>query len=204
MLKQQSLSACTQAANTWSEDACLFPPPSPPRPEPTPVLVSLTEDELAQCQDVAKRLCEVNRHRPDALHYDRNKMQDDYFADTASNGCELSVANYIGEKWHARVLSIEEHKRNREQGDRLPDVGEDNEVRRTRKQYVVAIRRKDAGKKVWAVQLPNEANLREYRVMGWVYADEALASGLMDWEEDGTWGYYPLAYLNAPEAYFTR
>lgn len=204
MLTQQNLAVFTSPANTWSEEACLFPPPAQPIAETEPVLLTLTADELAQCQDVAKRLCEVNRNRPDAAHYDRDKMQDDYFADTASNGCELSVAKYIGQKWHALVLSIEEHKRNRAQGKRLPDVGEDNEVRRTRKQYVVAIRRTDAGKVVWAVQLPDETNLQEYRLMGWVRADEALTSGLIEWEEDGTWGYYPLASLNSPAAYVAR
>jgi len=205
MLRQQSLCAVTAVENTWSEEACLFPPPSPCGTETAAVLITLTADEFKQCQDVARRLCEVNRNRPDAVYYDRDKMQDDYFADTAANGCELSVAKYIGQKWHARVLSIAEHKQNREQGSRLPDVGEDNEVRRTRKEYVVAIRRKDAGKVVWAVQLPDESNLCEYRIVGWIKADEALSSRLMDWDEaDPSWGYYPLADLSPPAAYFTR
>lgn len=201
MLRQKNPPA---SVDTWSEDACLFPPACPPAPEVATVLITLTEDELTQCQDVARRLCEANYGRPDAAHYDRDKMQDDYFADTASNGCELAVAKYIGEKWHARVLPVDEHRREMEQKCGLPDVGDHNEVRRTRKQYVVAVRRRDAGKVVWGVQLPNELNLREYRLMGWVYADEALASGRIEWEEDGTWGYYPLSCLAPPETYFTR
>jgi len=212
MLLQKRSSVIIPAANMWSEEACLFPPPSLSGSELAAKLIIfntvgfLTEDELARCRDLANRLCEVNRGRPDARHYDRAYMQDDYFADTASNGCELVVANYVEEEWHARVLSIAEHIRRRKNGDLLPDVGKWLEVRRVRNGYAVAVRRTDLGKIVWAVLVPDDTNLREYCLVGWVNAADALASPRMDWREHGerAWGYYPLPCLNSPESYFTR
>lgn len=107
----------------------------------------------------------------DADHYDRSRMQVDREAQAAAAICELAVAKYTGKYWHGGVWCRVDHHKYRH----LADVGEDIEVRRVRTGNAVMVRKKDAGKIVWAARIA-DPEYRTVELLGNIPADEVIAS----------------------------
>lgn len=107
----------------------------------------------------------------DAAHYDRSRMQVDREAQAAAAICELAVAKYTGQYWHGGVWCRVDHHKYRH----LADVGEDIEVRRVRTGNAVMVRKKDAGKIVWAARVA-DPEFRTVELLGNIPADEVIAS----------------------------
>jgi len=107
----------------------------------------------------------------DASYYDRSRMEEDRNAQAAAAICELAVARYVGQYWHAGVWSRSDHHKYKT----LADVGDNIEVRRVRTANAVKVRKKDAGKVVWAARTA-DAEYRTVEILGFVAADDVIAS----------------------------
>lgn len=128
----------------------------------------------------------ANWGRPDAPHYDRSKMEPDRRAQAAAALCEIAVARHLNEYAHLHVW----HHAERQKYRHLPDVGEDVEVRRVRVGHGVAVRKSDAGKRVFAARVADQ-EFRSVEILGFVLADEVIE------RMEGTWQYVPLDKLKA-------
>lgn len=133
----------------------------------------------------------ANWGNADAKHYDRSRMEEDRNAQAAAALCEIAVARFTNRYWHGHVWHRTDHWKNRN----APDVGNGIEVRRVRTKSAVAVRRSDAGKKVWAAKTV-DPEYREIEILGFIEADKAIANF-----PDGTdWAYVPLDQLSRPWA----
>ena len=97
-------------------------------------------------------------------------MEEDRNAQAAAAICELAVAKYLNEYWHASVWHVSEHGKYRN----IPDVGRNIEVRRVRTANGVTVRQTDRGKRVWAAKLA-DPEYRTVQLLGYVDADEVIA-----------------------------
>lgn len=117
----------------------------------------------------ARRYIE-NWHKRDAPHYDRSRMEDDRTAQVAACVAELAVARFINQYWSGHVWRNVEHLERR----KLPDVGENIEVRRLRTRESAAVRKHQVGKGlVLFVAKPIMPELREVIIYGGRDYDEA-------------------------------
>lgn len=107
----------------------------------------------------------------DADYYDRSRMEEDRNAQAAAAICELAVAKYTGQYWHGGVWCRGDHHKYKH----LADVGNDIEVRRVRTGNAVKVRKKDAGKIVWAARCA-DAEYRTVEILGCIPADDVIAS----------------------------
>lgn len=133
------------------------------------VLVALEPWEYEHGFAVGIRRFTANWCRPDAPHYRRERMEEDRKAQAAAALCELAVAKYLNQYWHASIWHVADQGKYRS----MPDVGKDIEVRRVRTQGGVTVRRGDAGRIVWCARTA-DPEYRTIELLGCVEADRAL------------------------------
>ena len=136
-----------------------------------PSVVKIQPWEYEYAYHVGIRRFTENWGRQDASYYDRSKMEEDRNAQAAAALCELAVAKYLNEYWHASIWRSSAHRSYKQ----LADVGENIEVRRVRTAKGVTVRKKDSGKRVWGARCM-DAEYRRIQVLGYVEADDALAN----------------------------
>ena len=160
------------------------------------ILATLEAWEYEHANSVGIRRFTANWTKQDAKHYDRERMEDDRSAQVAAAVCELAVAKHTNRYWHGHVWHHTEHNRYR----KLPDVGENIEVRRVRTGSRVALRESQVGKGLFiyaAKAIP--AEYRQVELYGWLPYDEA-------WQQAETVSHMPdssrvidITKLNPPE-----
>ena len=133
----------------------------------------------------------ANWDKRDAPHYDRALMEEDRKASVSSALCELAVAKFLNQYWHASIWCASEHRKHRA----MPDVGQNVEVRRLRTAPGVAVRRGDAGRVVWATRM-DDPEFRSVILLGSIDADHALESGIKVAGKD--YVLIPVDELNPP------
>lgn len=114
----------------------------------------------------------ANWDKPDAPHYDRARMEEDRKASVSSALCELAVAKYLNQYWHASVWCAAAHHKHRA----MPDVGENVEVRRVRTAPGVAVRLGDTGRVIWAARM-DDPEFRSVVLLGYIDANKAMQTG---------------------------
>lgn len=134
-------------------------------------IITILPWEYERCFAVGIGRFTANWGTPDAPYYDRSRMEEDRNAQAAAAVCELAVAKYTNQYWHGGVWHRSEHVNYRS----LPDVGENIEVRRVRTGNAVKVRRKDAGKVVWAARVADD-EYRSVELLGFIEADEVIKS----------------------------
>lgn len=134
-------------------------------------VVSLSPWEYEAAFRVGIARFTANWGRKDAPHYKRDAMEEDRKAQAAAAICELAVAKYTNQYWHAHVWHHTEHWKYRN----CPDVGDNIEVRRVRTLDGVAIRRSDWGKVVWAARTA-DAEYRQVEILGFAEADSVITT----------------------------
>lgn len=132
-------------------------------------IVTLEPWEYEHGFNVGIRRFTANWSRPDAPHYRRELMEEDRKAQAAAALCELAVAKYLNQYWHASIWHCSEQQKYR----KMPDVGENIEVRRVRTQGGVTVRLGDAGKVIWGARCA-DSEYRTIELLGCVAADAAL------------------------------
>jgi hypothetical protein len=139
------------------------------------MIVELTHWEYHNASHVATMRTVYNWSSKDAVHYKRDRMEDDRTANLAAAVCELAVAKTINEYWHGSAWHPVENKKF---AATLPDVGHDIEVRRSRNKRTVAARRKQLGQGLYlfGAECVDE-ELRVVDVWGWLPYDEAWELG---------------------------
>jgi hypothetical protein len=150
--------------------------------EPKGVLITLSDEELAQAKSVGDGRNAANIGSPDKPYYHREVMQDDETASFAAACAEAAVAKATKRHWHAKVWPAGEHWKHRDE----PDVGRNIEVRRIREpNNGLVVREKDLNKgKVIFVAYPiPETGFREVDVIGWLRAEDAWEVGQEAFEE---------------------
>ena len=150
------------------------------------VRVILEPWEYRRACDVGIGRIAANWGKPNAVHYDRARMEDDRSADVAAAICELAVAKATNRYWHGHVWNRADHAKYRN----APDVGTNIEVRRVRTRDAVAVRRSDAGKVVFAARAI-APEFTEVEVLGYVKADDAL----LECPDGESWFYWPVSRL---------
>lgn len=111
------------------------------------VSIRLLPFEHEHAAVVGLRRTIANATEVDATHYDRKKMEHDFIRGPISACCELAVAKYLNQYWHAGVW----HKTERALYGKLPDVGQRLEVRSFRTQLGPTVRESDVERRrvVW-------------------------------------------------------
>jgi hypothetical protein len=142
-------------------------------------IIHLTPWEYERCFAVGSGRFTANWDTPDAAHYDRSLMEPDRNAQVAAAACELAVAKFTNQYWHASVWHRSDHGKYRG----LADVGSDIEVRRVRTGNAVKVRKKDAGKVVWAARVADD-EYRSVEILGFISADEVIKSLAGTYESD--------------------
>ena len=140
-----------------------------------PSIVRIQTWEYEYAYHVGIRRFTENWGRNDASYYDRDKMEEDQKAQAAAALCELAVAKYLNEYWHASVWRSAAHRSHKH----LPDVGKDIEVRRVRTARGVTVRKNDRDKKVWGARCLDR-EFRRIELLGYIDANEALKRGSKD------------------------
>jgi hypothetical protein len=105
-------------------------------------IIDLEPWEYEHASNVGIRRFTANWSTRDASHYDRSRMEDDRTAQVAAAACELAVAKYTNQYWHAHIWHRSEHDKYRH----MPDVGTNIEVRRVRTSDRAAVRQGGLGK----------------------------------------------------------
>jgi len=140
-----------------------------------PSLVRIQTWEYEYAYQVGIRRFTENWGRRDASYYDRDKMEEDQKAQAAAALCELAVAKYLNQYWHASVWRAASHRSHKH----LADVGNDIEVRRVRTAKGVTVRKKDEGKRVWGARCLDK-EFRRIELLGYIDANDALKRGSKD------------------------
>ena len=89
--------------------------------------------------------------------------------------CELAVAKYLNQYWHASIWRAAAHRSHKH----LPDVGDRIEVRRVRTAKGVTVRKNDRDKRVWGAKII-DPEFRRIQLLGYIEANEALERGKKD------------------------
>lgn len=142
-------------------------------------IIELNPWEYERCFVVGAGRFSANWGVPDAKHYDRSLMEPDRNAQVAAAACELAVAKFTNQYWHGGVWHRSDHGKYKS----LADVGENIEVRRVRTKNAVKVRKKDAGKVVWAARVADE-EYRTVEILGFVSADNVIESLKGTYESD--------------------
>jgi len=140
-----------------------------------PLIVTLETWEYEYASTIGIRRYTNNWGKPDAAHYDHNKMEDNRTAQVAAAIGELAVAKAINEYWSASIWDKKDHKKFKD----LPDVGKNIEVRRVRTQNGPAVRKKDLEKEGLVIfgVTPIPKEFKEVEILGWMPALEAWEKG---------------------------
>lgn len=134
-------------------------------------IITIMPWEYERCFAVGIGRFTARWNTPDAAYYDRDLMEEDRNAQAAAAICELAVAKYTNQYWHGGVWSSGDHFKYM----RLADVGSNIEVRRVRTANAVMVRKKDAGKVVWAARV-NDSEYRSVEILGFIAADDVIES----------------------------
>lgn len=134
-------------------------------------IIELYSWEYEHAYHVGIRRFTANWDAEDAEHYDRSRMEEDRNAQAAAAICELAVARYLGKYWHGGVWCRHDRRKYRH----IADVGDNIEVRRSRTQDAIMVRKKDAGRIVWGARLVDK-EYRSVEILGYISADEVIAS----------------------------
>lgn len=134
-------------------------------------VITLTPWEYERAFSVGIGRFTANWGTADAPYYDRSRMEEDRSAQPAAALCELAVAKYTNQYWHAGVW----HKTDHSKYKSLADVGGNIEVRRVRTANAVKVRSKDRGKIVWAARTV-DPEYRSVELLGFISADAVIAS----------------------------
>jgi hypothetical protein len=134
-------------------------------------VIAITPWEYERCFAVGIGRFTANWGVPDAPYYDRARMEEDRNAQAAAAICELAVAKYTNQYWHGGVWHRTDHGKYKT----LADVGSNIEVRRVRTGNAVKVRRRDAGKVVWAARVADQ-EYKTVELLGFVSADEVISS----------------------------
>jgi hypothetical protein len=140
-----------------------------------PSIVKIQPWEYEYAYQVGIRRFTENWGRNDASYYDRSKMEEDRNAQSAAALCELAVAKYLNQYWHASVWRAAAHRSHKH----LPDVGNNIEVRRVRTAKGVTVRKNDRDKRVWGAKII-DPEFRRIQLLGYIEANEALERGKKD------------------------
>jgi hypothetical protein len=139
------------------------------------MIIKLESWEYEYASTIGIRRYTNNWGKPDAPHYDPNKMEDNRTALVAAAIGELAVAKAINQYWSASIWKSSDHKKYKD----LPDVGTNIEVRRVRTQDGPAVREKDIKKEgliiFGVVPIPKE--FTEVEILGWIPAQEGWDKG---------------------------
>ena len=138
------------------------------------MLITLDPWEYSWACHVGIERYTANWQKPDAAHYDRNRMEDDRTAQQAAAICELAVAKATNRYWAGHYWSGQSHDANKN----MADVGTNIEVRRVRTGQTAAVRRRQLGKGLilFAANLP-DVEFRTVEIWGWMAMEEAWALG---------------------------
>lgn len=146
-----------------------------------PILVTLEPWEYEHALAVGSRRFTANWGKSDAIHYVKERMEDDRTAQQAACVAELAVAKYTNKYWSGHVWHATEH----DQYKHLADVGKRIEVRRIRNlRNGIAVRSHQLGQNLilWAAY-PVPPEFREVHLYGWLPYDEAWELGTFpDWD----------------------
>lgn len=119
---------------------------------------------------------QANFTKGNSRSYSRGaKLQPEAFASPAGCAAEIAVAQHLGMSWDARAWLASQHN----QFSRMPDVGENIEVKRIRdnKKFVeVKAKETGRGRILWVVRTVGEEHL-ELDLLGWMTYDDAWAAG---------------------------
>jgi hypothetical protein len=139
------------------------------------VIVELEPWEYEHAYMVGMRRYTENWNKVDASYYNRSSMEEDRNAQPASAICELAVAKYTNQYWHASVWDGRKHKKYKD----MPDVGTNIEVRRVRTQSGPAVREKDLnrGLIIWGAEL-SDSEYRTVKLLGWIEAEKGYEIGI--------------------------
>jgi|MDSW01.2.fsa_nt_gb hypothetical protein len=140
-----------------------------------PSMIKIQPWEYEYAYHIGIRRFTENWGRQDASYYDRSKMEEDRNAQAAAALCELAVAKYLNQYWHASIWRASAHNSYKQ----LADVGEDIEVRRVRTAKGVTVRKKDLGKRVWGAACA-DSEFRRIKLLGYIDAKDALANTAKD------------------------
>lgn len=159
------------------------------------VEVSLTAPEWEQAAFVALARIRENWNRPNAAHYDAERMEPDLIADTAAAVAEYAVARHLNLHWTGGLAwTAEDHHYK----SKLADVGENTEVRRVRdaETTTFAVAKKDADR-IIAVCYVEPPHYRHVRILGYISGKRALSIGRPAGYGDRV--RVPIAALRFPE-----
>lgn len=150
------------------------------------------------CRVAAGRLAR-NYGRKDAIYYDNNNKQDEVRANVATCCCEKAVAKYLNLYWHGSIWDVRDHEKYR----KLPDVGEDVEVRRIREiKNSVVVRKSDveyAERIIFVAYAEEKHDFRLVHMLGGISAQLAWEKGeIPSWDSSGKSRYLDQKHLVLP------
>ena len=133
-------------------------------------VITLEPWEYEWASHVGIRRFIENWGKGNAVHYQRERMQDDRTAQVAACVAEIAVAKYANRYWSGSAWKASQHDRHKD----APDVGANIEVKRLRTGDYAPVRRKQVGKGlVLFVAKPIEPELRQVIIFGFRDYDEA-------------------------------
>lgn len=139
------------------------------------MIIQLEPWEYEHAYMVGMRRFTENWGKQDASYYIKSKMEEDRNAQPASAICELAVAKYTNQYWHASVWDGRKHAKYKN----MPDVGTNIEVRRVRTQSGPAVREKDCNRNliIWGAELI-DPEYKSVKLLGWIEADKGYEIGI--------------------------
>ena len=157
-------------------------------------VITLEPWEYEWASHVGIRRFIENWGKGDAVHYQRERMQDDRTAQVAACVAEIAVAKYANRYWSGSVWKASQHGANKDG----PDVGTNIEVKRLRTRNYATVRRRQVNKgMVLFVAKPIEPELRQVIIYGFRDYDEAwnLASQPDECDKSGNTRLLDLRHL---------
>ena len=157
-------------------------------------VITLEPWEYEWASHVGIRRFIENWGKGDAVHYQRERMQDDRTAQVAACVAEIAVAKYANRYWSGSAWKASQHGANKDG----PDVGTNIEVKRLRTRNYATVRRRQVNKgMVLFVAKPIEPELRQVIIYGFRDYDEAwnLASQPDECDKSGNTRLLDLRHL---------
>jgi hypothetical protein len=137
-------------------------------------VITLTPWEYQHASNIGIARFAANWESINAKHYKQERMQDDRTAQVAATICEIAVAKATNRYWSGSVWSAKDHQKYKS----IADVGKNIEVRRSRNNNTVAVRKHQLGKNLvlfGAYAIPEE--FRQVEIWGWLNYDKAWELG---------------------------
>ena len=151
------------------------------------MIIELKPWEYEHAYNVGIKRYIANWNKADAKHYENeNNKEEERNASPGSAICELAVAKYTNQYWHASVWHESEHHKYKN----MPDVGKNVEVRRVRTQSGPTVRDYELNKNliIWGAAIilddikTKKTEYRKVKLLGWISADEGWEKGIQtDW-----------------------